>query len=208
MNRRFVVAASLLAVAGTSKLAAATFDGPGDAVGAMTAIASVTTQTTTEESPDDDPVDGAEADDEEMESGETPDYGYAYGNPGPEAVDYTELPDEFRRPNPPAPEPTLSVSNIKRMYLRDFPGVRDVLRLSVVRDPGALWKIRKDFNGNVIYLDAAITIHDYLRLIDGRCLVTLESAYVRKPYIGYGHFGAPEVASMGSKGQEVPCDWK
>jgi hypothetical protein len=215
MRKLFFYMVTAAVVATISAPSAAQFGALRNVVGVITGASKAAKQADPEE-PVDDPVTGVQTDevrrtielDRKMKSGEIPTYDYAYRKPEPEVAPYTKLPDEFRHPNPPAPEPTLSVANIKRMFARDLPGVKEVLRLAIVREPGALWKIRKDYDGNIIYLDAAITIHDYVRLVDGSCLVTLEAAYVRKPYTGYGHFGAPEVASMGSKGQRVPCDWK
>jgi hypothetical protein len=215
MRKQFSSLVLMAVMAGISAPATAQFGKLGDVVGAIKGLEKAATQPDTEE-PFDDPVNGVETDEvrrtreleEKMKSGEIPDFDYAYRKPEPVEAPYTKLPDEFRQPNPSLGEPILSVASIKKMYARDLPGVKEVIRLAIVRDPGALWKIRKNYDGEIIYLDASITIHEYVRLTDNTCMIALNGAYVRKPYAGYGNFSGAEVASTGTKGQKVPCDWK
>lgn len=119
----------------------------------------------------------------------------------------TALPAEFKKPFPPLNDPELTAANIRSLVLRDWPGVAEIKKIAVEREPGALWTPRTNSDGSIASMWASILVHLYVKYKNGSCAVLMSSAILEKPSLGFGNgYGEIQVdQNHGPEHNNVSC---
>lgn len=141
-------------------------------------------------------------------AGQASNSGTSSSNSQDSNVALTQLPEQFRMPNPPISDPELSEANIKMLIERDLGGIAKVKKLALEREPGPMWTARKTSDGEILSMWASLFVHAYAELKDGSCAVFMTGFLIEKPSLGFGiGFGEIQAGDNGGKSYlKQPCN--